>query len=630
MPALQVPCPGCNTTLKAPDTMAGKKARCKKCNTAFRLPGGTGGESVGDSQMLSAMDLPAPAAKTPAARDEVFAATVADDEPLPAAVADDDPLPAAVADEPPPAPAPAVPPPPADAFAFDAARSKPGRRDDDDEDDDRRDRRPSRAGKTGGSGIMLVAVGAAVFALVAGGVVAGTLVYLNSKPPEQAKADKKGDPPPNDPPAVVKNEPKETPKEPKGGGRTATPTPAPAPGPTPPTKGGGKGKAGGAMLALPAGKAVAFPARPAGTRRVVETVDNAVAVAVPFADVRRFFPPEKANADIAVVWVSNKGFQGAGEKLTLTRFSPQSGAEVVKLEVDGDGSPDPACDVSADGKLFAVGNRGTGKLTVWDVMGKKKLIDGHDVYAGKAEHKAAKLAAVYLTEPPDRVVTVTTAGAVHVWEVATAAAAGEFVPPKAAAGKVQPGRGVAPLPNRQGVVVAVGGTVYRVSTAGSVGGGPAAELGGDVGRSLALAASPEGRVVYAFETDADGKKEQAVIGLHDGKKSKAVRLPADAGEPVAAAWCGDATASVATKTGAAVWFDAENDGFTAQVLVRAPDDKAVHAGGDTHWTLFPLPSDPKRCAAVEVAPPPGGIGGEIGGGRPPPATVVVKTEGLFQ
>src|SRR3954451_19245396 len=58
MAMLEVACPGCNTKLKAPDTSAGKKAKCKKCGTSFRLPGPPSG-TAGGAQMLSAVDVPA-------------------------------------------------------------------------------------------------------------------------------------------------------------------------------------------------------------------------------------------------------------------------------------------------------------------------------------------------------------------------------------------------------------------------------------------------------------------------------------------------------------------------------------------------------------------------------------------
>ncbi|HEX4613911.1 MAG TPA: hypothetical protein VH092_37365, partial [Urbifossiella sp.] len=587
MPLLQVACPGCQAPLKAPDTMAGKKARCRKCNTPFRIPGAApAADSAGDSQMLSVAD-PAARPAPPVQEEDIPSALPVEDEPLPAVMIEDDPPPAAgdlfafteapaepaakkprrprdqddTDRSPPPAapppaagdpftftdaptgpadkkkrrprdqddadraddrrsPSPAAPPPAAgDPFSFADAPAGPADKKirpprdegDDDRADDRRDRRPADRKKPagGGGGLGKVVVAAAVFAVVVGGIVAGVLVFLN-KPAEQAKNEKKDDKKPDAPAADP------TPAPPPSGKADPTSTGKDkdakvAKGGSPPKGAKGKGGKGGGMLALPPGQVLAFPARPAAPKKVTDPSSNPVPVAVPFAEVRRLFPPPKAEADIGVAWRSYAGFQGSGEKITLSLFSPNSGKEVVKVEGDGDGTPDPACDLSADGGTFALGNRTTGKVTVWDVRKKQKKLDAFDPYADKPEHKSAKLAAVYLTEPPDRLVTVTTAGAVHVWEVGTKAAAGEYLPPKAAAGKVAPGRGVAAFPNRQGVVVAVGGVIYKVDTAGAVAGSPAEDLGGDVGRSLALAVSPGGKLLYAFETDADGKKEKAVM-----------------------------------------------------------------------------------------------------------------------
>ena len=60
MPVLEVSCPGCGAKLKAPDTMAGKKAKCKKCGAPFRIPGAPAGESIGEPQALSVLAMPVP------------------------------------------------------------------------------------------------------------------------------------------------------------------------------------------------------------------------------------------------------------------------------------------------------------------------------------------------------------------------------------------------------------------------------------------------------------------------------------------------------------------------------------------------------------------------------------------
>ena len=73
--SLEVTCPGCGSPLKARDTMIGKKARCKKCQTSFRIPGQSATDSLGDSQALSVIGVPAPPLP---------------DEPVPLAAAIDD------------------------------------------------------------------------------------------------------------------------------------------------------------------------------------------------------------------------------------------------------------------------------------------------------------------------------------------------------------------------------------------------------------------------------------------------------------------------------------------------------------------------------------------------------------
>ncbi|QDU18393.1 zinc ribbon domain-containing protein [Urbifossiella limnaea] len=636
MPLLEVACPGCQAVLKTPHTAAGKKARCKRCNTSFRIPGAPAVDSVGDSQQLSAV-APAPALKPPPPPEEDIpsATAVDDDEPLPASVADDEPLPAAVADDPPADPfafsaAPAKAADAGDPFSFTpAAAPKAARkpRDADDEDAAPAPRKKPKA--SGGSGLIKIAVAAAVFALVAGGVVAGVLVYLaNTKPGEVAKGDgkneKKLDPPPNEPtpPPPEKEEPPAKGKETKGSKGT-----------TPPGVGKGtKGSKGGsgAMLALPAGKPLTFPPRPAAPKDPAAPASNPVPLAVPFAEVRRFFPPGVRDAEIGVAWRSAAGFQGAGEKITLTLFSADSGRETAKVEADGDGAADPACDLSADAGTFAIGNRTTGRVTVWDVKKKAKKLDAFDPFAAKPEHKAAKLAAVYLTQPPDKVVTVTTAGVVNVWDVATKAEVGEFVPPRAAPGKVVAGRGTAVTTNRQGVVVAVGGAVYAVSAVGAVGGSAVAELGGDVGRSLALSVSPAGRVVYAFETDADGKKERAVAHMSEGKTGPILRWPSDAPEPTAAWWAGDRVAAVSAGPGTAVVIDAD-EGFRVQGVVRAAEDKMASALTESLWGLIPAAGDAKRCVAVEMGLPLPGGGDLIGPASARPiGSLVLDLRGLSQ
>jgi len=59
---VEVACPNCQTKLRAPDGMAGRKARCKKCSTPFVIPGADTAASEDSTMMLSSFDaLSAPA-----------------------------------------------------------------------------------------------------------------------------------------------------------------------------------------------------------------------------------------------------------------------------------------------------------------------------------------------------------------------------------------------------------------------------------------------------------------------------------------------------------------------------------------------------------------------------------------
>ena len=642
MSVVTVACPGCQSPLRGAENMIGKKARCKKCGTAFRFGSEAGGSSSGDSQMLSTIDLPPatvaappPAAKKPAVvtaakpAAPVIAAPPPDDVPMAAAADDENPP----ADDPPEAKS-------ADPFAFsaetaalpapDTAKAKgpaAGEPASPKKAKAVAPRRPAREKSTSGGGAKRVLMLAAVVVLAAGGGVAATVFYFNGqKGGEVAKADAEPRPVAPATPAAPKDEAKGTPDaEPQAKGTPKKPAgpkdPAdPAPKATPPGPKGEKFALPPAARPVAVQKAADAPAvfqAPAGA---------ALAVEAPFAAVRRVFPPTRKDVDPAVLWQSKTPFQGFGEKLTLTLFSAQSGKAVkgALLEIEGDAAPDPVCDLAATGDLFA--HAAGGKVTVWNVKTRAKLLDGFDPYAAKPDHKAAKLAAVYLTDPPDRLVTVSTAGAVHVWEVGTKKAVGEFVPPKAAAGRVAAGRGVAIDPIRQAVAVAVGGVIHLVSTKAPVGGKPLADLDGDVGRSLALSLSDTGKVLYAFETDDNGKKEQAVAEARPGGKPQFYRWPAEAGEPVAAGWGEDTFAAVHSATGASVWFASEGE-FRPLAVARAAGEQARYRAAGRLWVVLPDPADAKKSLAVAFALPPDGLVDPLATERPV-VTVRVSEKGL--
>src|SRR5438477_2119952 len=155
--------------------------------------------------------------------------------------------------------------------------------------------------------------------------------------------------------------------------------------------------------------------------------------------IRAVFPPAiKGISDTAFVVQVAAGFQGKGEKLALERFSPVGGKRPDRLEFAGDGKPEPACDVTPETDLFV--HAADGKLTVWRLADKSKAVDAWDPFVEMPEHKKAGIAAVYFVTP-DSVATITTAGAVHAWELSSKKMLGEFVPVKGAPpGKVAAGK----------------------------------------------------------------------------------------------------------------------------------------------------------------------------------------------
>ena len=687
MAVMVVPCPGCQSTLKAPENMAGKKAKCKKCGVSFRIPGGEepSGDTASDGHMLSAMDLPVPAdnpfdfaASTPALAAKAApespaqkSAMLSKPAPKVAAVPLPKPTSKSQTQQKPKEEVPAALPmenegtaadplsfddndevptvPAGDPFTFDAsaastkikAKSRPKLRGEVDElpsDDEMA--KPAKAAirggyskgaKQGGIGKLILIV--VVFGLVVGGVVGCVLIYLKSKKdPEPAATERKTDPSPA--PVDPVPQPKPDAKGPdlpsnKGNEKTT-------PKKDPPGKkavGAGPGPTG-PSLGLPPGRTITFAPLAVKRENIQEpSVRLAIVPVLPgkadasFALARKVFPPLKRDIDVGVLWQTEAGFQNRGEKLLLGIYSPQTGKQANQVAFESDGSAEAACDLSVNADLFAHAQTLDNKITVWNTRDGTKAIDGFNPYADK---KDLKLAAVYLTEPPDTIIAVSTTGAVHAFKMPTMEPLGEFLPTKRSSRPLESGKSIAPGPGRQSVVLVVGGTVYAVSVRPTVGGQVVAEIGGDVGRSFGLAASGSQKLLYAFETDKDNKKEKAVMELRGDGNHFFYRWPdKDAGDPTVVGWAGDDLAMVGTDRGACVWFEAEGTVFKPIGLARTPNDKARHVASDGHWTLLPDPADPKKCVLVEYSKPQSGIVSVLENVKLPP-TVLLNDKGLFK
>jgi hypothetical protein len=741
---VEVPCPGCGLKLKAPENMAGKKAKCKKCATAFRVPGPPpAAESAGDGAMLSAMALPAPfafddppapdVASLPSADPFDFAAPAArpappppppapkpapapksnpEAKPAPAAKAKPASTPpgsrpafgaakpaAAVAPpaatpapakpsaaKPKPAPDPDAPleaellPPDADttpdrpaaaaadtadpfSFGGPADRAEPNRRRDrdeddeddrprsrrrddrDDEDDDRRgrrrrdddeddrprgrrrddrddrgdDREPEKpryraGGPKSGNALKY----AAILGVVAvGAAAAAVVVYVKAKREEaaelarlKAEREKKDEPPPPDPPA---------PKDDGKGGKTDPKKEPPKKEPEP------KKAPAGPAFAIPVGAKVLATRPVAAPGPVLQAADPArVAVSAGVGDVRQVFPADDGDGrDVVVVSVPNPGAGGKGQKVAVETYSPATGAKGKGFDFDGDGSAVVKCDVSPDGKRFAAAGP-DGKVSVWSLADGSKVVDGFDPYGelgdGGKRHKEDGLAAVYFTKTPGHLLTVSSAGFVHLFNPAgpkgEKKVQGTGPSGVLTAGKVARGRNVAVDESRSVLVLAAYGSVYRYDT-GTLGQLGKIDLGAEVTRPLALGVSvgTPGHVVFAFETEPNGKRERGLMLVQGGKNAPAkpepvfYHWPDPAGEASAVDWSGEKVAVVSTAKGA-MWveYDAEAKRLFPFAVAEVPGGKAVHAASerDRHWYLLPDPARPTGSQLLALRWPPDG------------------------
>jgi hypothetical protein len=332
---------------------------------------------------------------------------------------------------------------------------------------------------------------------------------------------------------------------------------------------------------------------PLGKNELVPEDAKAIPVAVPFAGVKQVFPPPNEQSDAAV-------FYQDGGKLILERFSPNGGASVGKdVEEPVDAGPAVAdCVLTPKNERFALVKGG--KVTVWQLgEGKKKLVDGFDPYEKEPDLKAAGVAAVYLADPPTRFATVAGDGTVHVWDTATKNRVGTFAARKKGATKVAAGRSANVEPDRRSVVVAVGGTVYRVRIDGEVGGDEVGHLNGEPAQSLALAGTDAG-VVYAFEAD----KKDKYVAVLTGGKPVIYKWPANAGDPVYAQWAED-KAGVASSNGGVLWIELKEGRVRPVCLMLSPGDKGHHVPfNGRHWYLLPA-SDPKRSVLAQLSNPGG-------------------------
>ncbi|HEV3386915.1 MAG TPA: hypothetical protein VG097_19010 [Gemmata sp.] len=488
-----------------------------------------------------------------------------------------------------------------------------GENEDGDEPSQRSGRRYGRRGEQKPNKLLFYA---GVLGFVAIGAIIAALVVFFSPPkePDQAKitTERKEEPVATPPPSVAPkgDAPKDkddsiTPKKDTGkkdSGKKDTGKKETAP--REPKNASDPSSTQVAMLALPKDLArYTFRAPKDKPESKQDPSGMPIQVEAAFEKIKRFFPsPKRVENDSVVVWQSNPGFNGRGEKLTVDSYSSGTGSRVGRIEIDGDGK-DVKCDLSTDAKVFAVAV--DGKVSIWNLVEKKKILDGFDPYGDKPVHKKAGLAAVFIPTTPDKFVTVSTAGAIHLFD-GSAKTIGEYIPEKGAPDRVVLGKNLAVEESHSSLVVSVGGAIHQVSMLDLqlVWKLP---IGGEPGRSfgISVAGSP-GRIAYAFETDSDKKKERAILFCLPGNTTpKIFRWQDSAGEPTSVNWIGTEFAVVGTTKGV-VWFEYDTEGknFTPLAMAVVPSDKGLHDATElAHWYLIPNPKDPAKSLMMAIVPP---------------------------
>ncbi len=643
--AMEVLCPGCGKTLKAPESKAGKKAVCKKCGTRFRIPGtklqphpatdpaSPVAESHSPGQTPPVAAEPAPRKKPKTRRKTARPAEAANDRAtVPTANSLDirspspkppksfgsekpAPTPEMIVEREPLAPTNGVPEPPAgeslnNPFAFlspasGAAASQPvnpqaGKVDRGQPIEVSEDRPSYHTRRQPGSRPLMFAMMLGLLAMVA--AVAAIIAFMKqTQPPEQAQS-------PEQPAELVKPATEPTTGATSTSPDTTTPatvskdTAAPTPGnlqpqPTVPMM--------ELPLSLPTFLTRASPVKPT---LVQKPTSDTFTFEAPFEKVRRFFPPaDRVSHDAIIVWESGAAALGKGPRLTVDVHSGMTGTRVSRFAFDADPG-DVRCDLSADGRLFAaVGT--TGKITVWDLAKNAKLLDGFNPYADKPEHARAGIAAVFLPATPGTVLTVTTAGAAHLFEIGSQKLSASFGPTGLLVpNRVEFGRSVVADDSRSSIILAVGGVVYQIGTAAPLATAWKLELGGDVARSLGVGGfGVPGRIAYAFETNNSGRKERAIAFGLPKQKAKLFRWPEMAGEVTGVAWAGTDLVVISTGRGA-VWFESEAKSFSPLALAEIDGGKALHAATERAlWYVVPSSADPAKSVLIELATPPEGL-----------------------
>ena len=639
--SIEVPCPNCQSVLKAPDGMAGKKARCKKCQHPFRIPGAATApvDSVADSEHLSVVapspfafdgsaeapavspPLPAKTARTakPAAPAPVEETEVDNPFSMPSAATSDD-----------------------DAPPEPKSKSKSKYRKGDSKADTKVDskteksksklRRPAatKPGSSGG-GVKKILMFGVVGLLCAAAGAAGIYFFMMPKEiPAVAVAPTATTPAPV---VVVAEKPKDDKKAAatlKKGSAASNEPKAVAVAVKP--EAGGKAKSRVVFNIPRTLDKILDPAK----LKVIEKPKESIALDHDIGKVRKVIVGGKDGPVAIVIQHTFDGFQGKGGKDTVDRYSLTSNTRVDRTEIESDGLTWPrATDISPNGERLAIDSP-AGKITIYQLSDKgKKLLDGFDPYP-EAKGKSPGIAAIYFLDD-NSIAVVSKEGTVDVFDITTKAKTVTGKPlPTVPTMPLAENRSVAISPDRKLIAAYAGGVVYEIPTAScepKVG----TTLGNAPMEGYALAIDDSGtRFAVAYQAGqaqgAEAVPYTRIAHSRFGDPEPKTDQPVNEefGVPERCAWVTPEAFVMVSKNKVGFLFDADQGGNQIVAGLRPPNaDVFCLYALDRYWCLLGDPAGAaKKSILVSTPFPPQEYLPLVSAGKEKPVPLQVSAKGI--
>lgn len=635
--SLEVPCPNCQSILKAPEGMTGKKARCKRCQHSFRIPGAektSNVDSVGDSTHLSVVaDAPFAFDTTPVSAGPSAVSHVSQ---APAPV-DDNPFAIPTAN------------PTSDVSESPKSTKRNSKRDSQHDAKSRsrgqlptkggettsavkkssyRDRGSSQGGEGGRSrkGMFLLA-GLLCVSGAAGGYFAVT-EYMKSQPstvgPQAANS-------PTSPPTgneaattkavqPVKSKPEPTPNsgetsaaQPKTGEDRKTNIK--------PSRSGPK-VIGGLKLPAFADKAVPF-----------EKPTAVIPLDHPARDVKQVIAGGSEGPVLLVMRRTFDGLAGKGVKDTIDRYALNTLRRIDQTEISSDAvtSYPRIGDLSPSGELYAF-EHPVGRLSVQQLGSPMPVVDGLELMS-TTDDKDAKhsgIAAIYFVTD-EKIAIVTKSGVVETWDLESKKRVGATEPFPVGAGW-KDRRSLAfhrdRDPDKSQVFAFAGGAIHSVVP----GRKPqlALALPNRATECLALAVDASAnRITVAYRASDPGEHIRFLHArVGDPSPSMNQQLHEEVGLPILAEWNRPETFTLITDKGLGLAWDADTNQLIAGFRSATPT--ILIPDGTRHWCLLADRKDAKKSLLVNVSIPPEDYSPSLTGEKWKALALTINAEGTLK